>query len=113
MLGVVVDAALPRHHYAPYRRVVKLPAACHPVLDLDAVGVVGEVEVDIGVGELGGVLVPGNDEGALRVTREEHILGPEVAVHKAHGVQVVHAEDQLLNHLSRLLVAAVHLYKPL
>ena len=61
LICVVVDAALPRHHNAPYRDIVKLPASSHPILNLYSVRVAVEFEVDVGVGDLGGLLVPSYD----------------------------------------------------
>lgn len=83
---------------------------CQPLrFYLHAVKVVGKVEFDISIDELSRVLMPSYVEGAVRVTREEKILWPDVEVQKPHRVQVVHTKDQLLNHLCHLLDAAVHL----
>ena len=49
------------------------------------------------------------DEGAVGVKRGEDVLGTEISVYKAEGVQVVDPEHQVLEELGGLLVLAVEL----
>ena len=53
------------------------------------------------------------DNGAVRVICGEDVLGAEISVHEAEGVQVVDTEHQFLKQFGGLFILAVELYNVL
>ena len=53
------------------------------------------------------------DDGPIGVIRGEDVLGAEISVHEAEGVQVVDPEHQVLKQFGGLFFLAVELYNVL